>query len=48
MNKEPLVEEIDKLIGELSLFKEKLENNDKIGLEEKMKLVKTIKERIDK
>ncbi len=48
MNKEPLVAEIDKLIGELTLFKEKLDNNDKIGLEEKMKRVKAIKERIDK
>jgi prephenate dehydrogenase len=48
MNRDPLVEEIDKLIGELTLFKEKLDNNDKIGLEEKMKVVKAIKERIDK
>lgn len=48
MNRDPLMEEIDKLIGELTLFKEKLDNNDKIGLEEKMKTVKAIKERIDK
>lgn len=48
MNRSPLVEEIDKLIGELTLFKEKLDNNDKIGLEEKMKEIKAIKERIDK
>lgn len=48
MNKDPLVKEIDKLIGELTLFKEKLDNNDRIGLEEKMKSVKAIKERIDK
>lgn len=48
MNKDPLVTEIDKLIGELTLFREKLDNNDKIGLEEKMKIVKAIKERIDK
>ena len=48
MNKGPLVEEIDKLIGELTIFKEKLDNNDKIGLEEKMRTIKAIKERIDK
>lgn len=48
MNKEPLVKEIDKFIKELTIFKEKLDNNDKIGLEEKMKAVKAIKERIDK
>ncbi len=48
MNRVPLVSEIDKLIKELTLFKEKLDNNDKIGLEEKMKKVKEIKERIDK
>ncbi len=48
MNRGPLVAEVDKLIGELTIFKEKLDNNDKIGLEEKMKRVKAIKERIDK
>lgn len=48
MNRDSLMEEIDKLIGELTLFKEKLDNNDKIGLEEKMKTAKAIKERIDK
>lgn len=48
MNKEPLLEEIDKLIMELTLFKEKLDNNDRMGLEEKMRTVKSIKERIDK
>ena len=48
MNKGPLSAEIDKIIGELTFFKEKLEKNDKIGLEEKMKAIKAIKERIDK
>ena len=48
MNKGPLSAEIDKIIGELTFFKEKLEKNDKIGLEEKMRAIKAIKERIDK
>ncbi|MDD2371116.1 MAG: prephenate dehydrogenase [Firmicutes bacterium] len=48
MNKGPLSDEIDKIIVELLNFKEKLGNNDKIGLEEKMKEIKALKERIDK
>jgi len=47
MNKEPLSVEINKIVEELLNFKEKLEKNDKIGLEEKMKEIKALKERIN-
>jgi len=48
MNKGALSEEIDKIIGKLLNFKEKINKDDRIGLEEKMKGIKALKERIDK
>lgn len=48
MNKEALSEEIDKIIGKLLNFKEIINKDDKIGLEDKMKVIKALKERTDK